>query len=119
MQKCLGGIFDYDAKVERLEEVSRELESPEVWNNPEHAQALGKERSGLELVVKTIDALTEGTEEIEMLLEMAVEESDQDSFDEAIKEANDLEKQLEVLEFRRMFSGQQDACSCYLDIQSG
>ena len=119
MLKCLGGIFDYDAKVERLEEVSRELESSDIWNNPEHAQALGKERSSLELVVNTINALTAGTDDIEMLVEMAVEESDQDTFDEAIKEANELEKQLELLEFRRMFSGKQDACSCYLDIQSG
>jgi len=54
-----------------------------------------------------------------MLVDMAVEEEDQDSFDEAVSEADELEKKLEVLEFRRMFSGQNDPCSCYLDIQSG
>ena len=46
---CFGGIFDYDAKKEKLEEVSRELEDAAVWNKPEYAQALGKERSALEL----------------------------------------------------------------------
>jgi peptide chain release factor 2 len=116
---CLGGTFDYDAKSERLEEVSRELESPEVWNEPARAQALGKELSALELVVETISALDAGCEEIQMLVDMAVEEGDQDSFDEAVSEADELEKKLAVLEFRRMFSGQNDACSCYLDIQSG
>lgn len=116
---CLGGIFDYDAKSELLEEVSRELESPDVWNDPERAQALGKERSALELIVETIDALSEGTEEVEMLVAMAVDESDQESFDEAVAQADELEKKLEVLEFRRMFSGPHDASSCYLDIQSG
>ena len=70
-------------------------------------------------MVETIDVLTQGSEEIQMLVEMAVEEQDQDSFDEALKEADDLEKQLEKLEFRRMFSGEHDASSCYLDIQSG
>jgi len=90
-----------------------------VWNDPERAQALGKERSALELVVDTIDALTEGADEIQMLVEMAVEEQDQDSFDEALHEADELEKQLANLEFRRMFSGSHDASSCYLDIQSG
>jgi peptide chain release factor 2 len=99
--------------------VGRELESPEVWSEPARAQALGKERSALELVVETIDALSVGTEDILMLIEMATEEDDQDSFEEALKEVNDLEKKLEVLEFRRMFSGNHDACSCYLDIQSG
>ncbi len=116
---CSGGIFDYDAKLERLEEVTRELESPDVWNDPDRAQALGKERSSLELVVETIDELATGTEEIEMLVEMAVEESDQDSFDEAQSQTDELEKKLEMLEFRRMFSGKHDASSCYLDIQSG
>lgn len=119
MLSCLGGTFDYDAKSERLEEVSRELESPEVWNEPARAQALGKELSALELVVETISALDAGCEEIQMLVDMAVEEGDQDSFDEAVSEADELEKKLAVLEFRRMFSGQNDACSCYLDIQSG
>ena len=90
-----------------------------MWNDPDRAQGLGKERSALELVVETIDALTQGTEEILMLIDMAVEEQDQDSFDEALSEADELEKKLEVLEFRRMFSGKQDANSCYLDIQSG
>jgi peptide chain release factor 2 len=71
------------------------------------------------LVVETIDALDAGTEDILMLIEMAVEGDDQDSFDEAEKEVNLLEKKLELLEFRRMFSGNHDACSCYLDIQSG
>lgn len=97
----------------------RELESPEVWSEPERAQGLGKERSALELVVDTINVLSAGTEDILMLVEMATEENDQDSFDEAQKEVNALEKKLEVLEFRRMFSGNHDACSCYLDIQSG
>ncbi len=49
-----GGIFDYDVKAERLVEVSRELELPDIWNDPERAQALGKERSSLEEVVNTI-----------------------------------------------------------------
>ena len=43
-----GGIFDYAGNKDRLEEVSRELENPDVWNNPANAQALGRERAQLE-----------------------------------------------------------------------
>ncbi len=70
-------------------------------------------------MVETIDALETGCEEVQMLVDMAVDEQDQDSFDEAVSEAEELDKKLQVLEFRRMFSGKNDACSCYLDIQSG
>ena len=58
----LRGIFDFDAKVERLEEVNAELEQPDVWNDPEKAQALGKERVSLEQVVDTIKNLEQGLE---------------------------------------------------------
>ncbi|QYK04516.1 peptide chain release factor 2 [Shewanella zhangzhouensis] len=115
----LRGYLDYDAKKERLEEVTRELESSDVWNNPERAQALGKERASLENVVKTIDTLDSGLEDVEGLLELAVEEEDEGTFDDAKAELDELEKSLEDLEFRRMFSGPQDPSDCYLDIQSG
>lgn len=60
-----------------------------------------------------------GLEDIEGLLELAVEEDDEETFNDASAELNDLEKRLEELEFRRMFSGPHDAADCYLDIQSG
>jgi peptide chain release factor 2 len=115
----LGGIFDYDIKEERLEEVSRELENPDIWNNPEKAQSLGKEKVALELIVNTIQTLEQGTQDVEGLLELAVEADDQDTFDEAEQELKGLLADLEKLEFRRMFSGQNDANDGYIDIQSG
>lgn len=114
-----GGIFDYDAKKERLEEVNAELEQPDVWNEPERAQALGKERSSLEAVVATIDQLEQGVEDVEGLLELAVEEEDQETFDEVEPELAELEAKLAKLEFRRMFSGDHDESDCYIDLQSG
>lgn len=118
-QTCFGGIFDFDLKSEQLEEVNRELESPDVWNDPARAQQLGKEKVSLEAIVDTIHNLEKGVEDVEGLLELAVEAEDQDTFDEAQQELSELLEQLESLEFRRMFSGQQDSNDCYLDIQSG
>ena len=115
----LGGTFDYDAKKERLEEVNAELEQPDVWSEPERAQALGKERAALEAVVETIDLLDQGVEDVAGLLELAVEEDDQETFDEIEPELTELEAKLAKLEFRRMFSGDHDSSDCYLDLQSG
>ncbi|RJG47529.1 peptide chain release factor 2 [Motilimonas pumila] len=117
--ELLRGYLDYETRKERLEEVSRELEAPEVWNEPERAQALGKERSALEAVVKTIDDMDAGLEDITGLVELAVEEEDEDTFLEAKAELAELEAKLEVLEFRRMFSGDHDSSDCYLDLQAG
>ncbi|HBY38105.1 MAG: peptide chain release factor 2 [Aestuariibacter sp.] len=117
--EALRGYLDFDVKSERLEEVNRELESPDVWNEPERAQALGKEKVALEQVVETIQRLEQGAEDVEGLLELAVEAEDEDTFNEAKSELDELIEQLEVLEFRRMFAGPNDSCDCYLDIQSG
>ncbi len=90
-----------------------------MWNEPERAQALGKERSALEAVVETIDQLEQGVEDVDGLLELAIEEEDQETFDEIEPELAELEAKLEKLEFRRMFSGDHDASDCYIDLQSG
>ena len=90
-----------------------------MWNEPDRAQALGKERASLEAIVETIDQLDRGVEDVDGLLELAVEEQDQETFDEIEPELAELEAKLEKLEFRRMFSGDHDASDCYIDLQSG
>ncbi len=92
---------------------------PEVWNDPERAQTLGKERSSLELVVNTIRNMDSNLGEAADLLEMAAEEDDQDTVDAVVADLDELETQLAKLEFRRMFSNEMDPNNAYLDIQSG
>jgi peptide chain release factor 2 len=53
------------------------------------------------------------------LLELAVEADDEETFNEAVVELDQLIAKLEQLEFRRMFSGEYDSADCYLDIQAG
>lgn len=119
VHKCLGGIFDYEARSERLDEVLRELEDPTIWNDPEKAQALGKEKSQLEMIVSTIDQMESGTESVKELLEMAEMENDQEMVDEVVVDLDALGEKLEKLEFQRMFSGEMDPNNAYLEIQSG
>jgi len=116
---CLGGIFDYPVKKDRLAEVELELAEPSVWDDPKRAQELGRERSSLEAVVATIDTLDSGAADAGDLLDMAVEEDDQDTVDVVTEDIAGLIKQLEQLEFRRMFSGEMDPNNAFLDIQAG
>lgn len=114
-----GGIFDYTTKSERLIEVTRELEIPTIWNNPEQAQALGRERASLEQVVNTIKQLDIALEDARELLELAQEENDHDTTNSVCQEIENLEQKLSKLEFSRMFSGEMDINNAFLDIQSG
>ena len=99
--------------------MEHELAEPSVWDNPERAQELGRERASLELVVKTIDNMEGGLADAKELLEMAAEESDEESAAAVEEDLARLESELAKLEFRRMFSGEMDANNAYVDIQSG
>lgn len=114
-----GGIFDLDRKEERLEEVERELEVSTVWDNPERAQALGKERVELETVVHVIHSLTQTLVDSKDLLEIAVAEQDESTFQAVQADVQNAKKTVEHLEFKRMFNGSMDSAHCYVDIQSG
>ena len=113
------GYLDYGQKKERLEEVSAEVEQPDVWNDQEKFQKLSKEKNQLIQTVGTIDALEAGVEDVQSYLELAQEENDQSAFDVAVAEVEKLEARLADLEFKRMFSGSSDQADCYMDIQSG
>ena len=116
---CLGGIFDYPEKKDRLAEVELELSEPSVWDDPERAQGLGRERASLEAVVQTIDQLDLGVADADDLLEMAVAEDDEETVAAVSADIDALVNQLELLEFRRMFAGEMDPNNAYLDVQAG
>lgn len=99
--------------------MNRELEDPAIWNDPEYAQKLGKERAALEAVVETLDSMESGLNDSKELLDIAVEENDEDSVEAVQLELEELEALLAKLEFRRMFSKEMDENSAFLDIQSG
>jgi peptide chain release factor 2 len=117
--RSYGGIFDFDSKQHRLTEVQRELEQPDIWNNPQRAQELGRERARLETEVGTLTRLATELAEALELLGLAKEENDADVVKSVSGDLGRLEKQLGDLEFQRMFSGEMDANNAFMDIQSG
>jgi peptide chain release factor 2 len=95
------------------------LGEPAVWDDPENAQKLGKERSDLEAVVLTIEAMDHGVVEVKELLQLAQDEADTELLDAANRDLLALHAKLEALEFRRMFSGPMDLANAYVEIQAG
>lgn len=63
--------------------------------------------------------MTSGLEDAAELLDMSVEEQDEDGVESVVEELDELTRKLEILEFKRMFSGEMDPNNAYLDIQSG
>jgi peptide chain release factor 2 len=117
--KLFGGIFDYPHKLEQLEEINGELENPNIWSEPERAQALGKQRAQLQNTVTTIQQLETGLQDAGEMLDLAVAEQSTEFLNEVNRELDRLEAQLAKLEFQRMFPRDIDANNAFVDIQSG
>ena len=96
-----------------------ELENPAIWSQPARAQELGRERARLEKEVGTFARLESGLSEAHELLELARAEQDTEIAGAVGNDLKRLEAELHALEFARMFAGEMDAQSAFLDIQSG
>ncbi|MGA7297629.1 MAG: peptide chain release factor 2 [Rhodanobacteraceae bacterium] len=117
--ESLRGYLDYPIKKERLEEVDRELESPDVWDDPQRAQDLGRERARLEEVVSGIEQISSALGEADELLELADADDDEATVQAVEADVAALEKRVGKLEFQRMFSGEMDTNNAFVDIQAG
>ena len=114
-----GGIFDYEAKSERLQVVNLELENPDIWNDPEHAQELGKEKKSLEKIVLVLSELRQNIKDSIDLYELAEMDDDETTLLAIEEDAKKYAEILQGLEFRRMFSNPADPLNCFMDIQAG
>ena len=118
MPSC-GGIFDFEAKKNRLAEVVRLSEDPAIWADAKRAQDLGRERKTLEAVVGAMAKLDQDLQDTAELFALARGDDDDASLQSIAADTLGLEQTVVDLEFRRMFSNAMDPNNCFLDIQAG
>ncbi|WP_395407875.1 peptide chain release factor 2 [Pseudoduganella sp. UC29_106] len=111
--------LDFDKKSEKLEQLNAELEDPAVWNDPKKAQDMGREKKSLEGVVLTLQKAESDLRDMNELFEMGKEEGDDDTLEAVIADTAEIQKVIELMEFRRMFSNPMDPNNCFIDIQAG
>ncbi|MBL0291311.1 MAG: peptide chain release factor 2 [Betaproteobacteria bacterium] len=111
--------LDFDVKANRLAEVNRELEDPKIWDDPQRAQDLGKEKKALDGVVTTLTALDTSLRDSAELFELARSDNDDPTLLAVAADVAGVEKGVAGLEFRRMFSHPMDPAPCFIDIQAG
>jgi peptide chain release factor 2 len=70
-------------------------------------------------VVGTLDALQAGLDDAGEMLDLAIEESDEETVEAVAADLQGMQARVERLEFERMFAGEMDERPCFLDIQAG
>ena len=114
-----GGIFDVESKKTDLLALEERLKNPDVWGRPQEMQKLNKQKSILEKSIGEFESLVSRLDDTKVLLELAVESNDEDSFSEVKNEVAELQKLANQLELAKMLSGELDANSAFISINSG
>ncbi len=114
-----GAIFDVEGNRKRMAELDARAAAPGFWDDREQAEALVRERSVLAVPVERWERLDRECSDIEILAELAEEESDEATAAEALTRAGALEEAVEEAEFQRMLSGETDANNAIVAINSG
>ena len=103
----------------RLEEFNARVEDPDLWNDPENAQKLMRERQSLIDAVEGHDNMqTELNDSIE-LIELGEMEDDQDVIKDAEAAIEALVKTAAAKELEALLNGEADANDTFLEVHSG
>ncbi|WP_217125588.1 peptide chain release factor 2 [Hydrogenophilus thiooxidans] len=111
--------LDYADLKRQLEETDLALQDPEVWNDPEKAQALGKQKRQLEALIEPLETTADEAKSLLELLELAREEADEATLTSIRDDAKRLDDAIAKLELRRMFNDPMDPNNCFIEIQAG
>ncbi len=90
-----------------------------MWSQPERAQELGRERARLGAELGEMDRVSGSVHAALELLELAEAENDESTANDLERERPKFEASVRALEFKRMFRGEMDSHSAFLDIQAG
>ena len=116
---CSGGVFDWEPALRKLDELNARVEDPTLWNNPDEAQAVSRERSRLAGQVEAVRALERDLADALGYAELADEEGDEASLDEARAQLREIKERAVRAELEALLSGEADGNDAYVEINSG
>jgi peptide chain release factor 2 len=114
-----GGVFDVAGLRRQLEEFESEMVRPDLWDDPEAAQEVGRKKSAVERELALHDRVGSGLDDAEVLLELAREEDDRDAIAEVSSRCDEISELLEAAELQQLLGGPYDSFNALLSINSG
>ena len=111
--------FDVAGLRGKLNEIEQELQREDLWNHPEEAQKIMKEKKAAEKKLGDFKKLEEELSDIEVLIEMAEEENDESLLDEITQNFSSLKADMESLRLQTLLDGEFDSNNAIISIHAG
>ncbi|MGW8302692.1 MAG: peptide chain release factor 2 [Desulfobacterales bacterium] len=115
----LRGYLDLAGKENRLAEIEQVIAKDAFWDNPEETKPILKERASLSNKIEKFKKLTDDLEESQILLDLAVDESDEETLTEVTKQIAGLDQRIAALSLELMLDGEDDAKNAIVSINAG
>lgn len=116
---CSGGDFDWEPALRKLDELNARVEDPTLWDKPEEAQAVMRERTRLSSQIDTVSALQSELADAVGYAQLADEEGDESSLEEARVQLRALKERAGRAELEALLSGEADGNDAYVEINAG
>ena len=114
-----GGVFDVASLRAQLEELDVEMARPDLWDQPEKAQEVGRKKNAVEDELALYDRVESGLDDAEVLLELAQEAQDAEVAAEVVEKCDEVSGVLEQAELKQLLGGEYDSANVLLSINSG
>ncbi|MFC6490213.1 peptide chain release factor 2 [Nitratireductor sp. GCM10026969] len=111
--------FDWDEAVKRLEYLNTRAEDSDLWNDPQEAQKLMRERQSLEENINAIKGLSQSLDDNVELIALGEEEGDESVVEEAEAAIRALRGEIASRQIETLLSGEADGNDTYLEVHAG
>ena len=117
--KEIKSSLDLENKKNRIQELEREMEAPDFWNDPEVSTQKTKDLKSMKDDIAVYANLEELYSDIEAYIEIGNEEEDEDIVEEAKSAFEEFLSNLEQIRMKTLLSGEYDSESAIVTLHSG
>lgn len=111
--------LDWDVALRRLDEVNARAEDPTLWDKPDLAQEVMRERGRLADQIEGVQKLEQDVRDALELIEMAEAEGDAATADAAVADLKAFAKEAKRREIESLLSGEADMRDAFLEVNAG
>ena len=111
--------LDWDVALRRLDEVNARAEDPTLWDKPDLAQEVMRERGRLADQIEGVQKLEQNVRDALELIEMAEAEGDAATADAAVADLKDFAAEAKRREIESLLSGEADMRDCFVEVNAG
>lgn len=111
--------LDWDVALRRLDEVNARAEDPTLWDKPDEAQAVMRERNRLADQIEGVQKLQQNVTDALELVELAEAEGDAATADAAVADLKGFAAEAKRREIESLLSGEADMRDCFVEVNAG